>query len=134
MSIFTSSTSLPFSPTKPPPISAVKPSFPMMGFPPTTFFLAGALSLGLVISPPSSIALDTSTTLSSSTQLVQSLTEDCREVESQKRDGVLIAPELRSDEGVVEQAWEIVNESFLDPSGRRWSPQSWLVKFSSFDV
>ncbi|XP_074357784.1 carboxyl-terminal-processing peptidase 1, chloroplastic isoform X2 [Apium graveolens] len=125
--IFTSSTSLPFSPTKPPPISAVKPSFPMMGFPQPTFLLAGALSLGLVISTPSCIALESSTTLSSSAQLVQSSPEVCREEESEKRDG-LNAPELRSDEGVVEQAWEIVNESFLDPSGKRWSPQSWLQK------
>lgn len=126
MSIFTSSTSLPFSPTKPPPISAVKPSFPLMGFPQTTFLLAGALSLGLVISPPSCIALESSSTMSSSAQLVQSSTEACREEESEKRD-VVNAPELSSNQGVVEQAWEIVNESFLDPSGSRWSPQSWLV-------
>ncbi|KAK1382089.1 Carboxyl-terminal-processing peptidase 1, chloroplastic [Heracleum sosnowskyi] len=87
MSIFTSSASLPVSPTKPPPISAVKPTFP----------------------------------------LVQSSTEACREEDSEKRD-VVNAPELSSNEGVVEQAWEIVNESFLDPSGKRWSPQSWLQK------
>lgn len=103
-----------------------------MGFPQTTFLLAGALSLGLVITPPSCIALELSTGISSSAQLVQSSTEVCKEEESEKRDGVLIAPELRSDEGVVEQAWEIVNESFLDPSGKRWSPQSWLVKFCFF--
>lgn len=65
--------------------------------------------------------------ISSSAQLVQSSTEACREEDSEKRD-VVNAPELSGNEGVVEQAWEIVNESFLDPSGKRWSPQSWLQK------
>lgn len=129
MSIFTSSTSLPFSPTKPPPISAVKPSFPVMGLPQNTLLLAGVLSLGLVISPPSCIALESSRTISSA-QLVESSSEVCKEEESEKR-GVVTAPELVSNDGIVEQVWEIVNETFLDPSGSHWSPQSWLVKFSS---
>ncbi|KAL1826643.1 hypothetical protein ACET3Z_005055 [Daucus carota] len=126
MSIFISSTSLPLCPTKPPPISAVKASFPIMGFPPTTHLLAGALSLGLVLSPPC-ISLESSAMSSSAAQLVESSAEACGDEESVKRD-VVNAPELVSNDDVVEQAWEIVNESFLDPSGNRWSPRSWLQK------
>nr|XP_017227536.1 PREDICTED: carboxyl-terminal-processing peptidase 1, chloroplastic isoform X1 [Daucus carota subsp. sativus] len=126
MSIFISSTSLSLSPTKPPPISAVKASFPIMGFPPTTHLLAGALSLGLVLSPPC-ISLESSAMSSPAAQLVESSAEACGDKESVKRD-VVNAPELVSNDDVVEQAWEIVNESFLDPSGNRWSPRSWLQK------
>ncbi|XP_063943032.1 carboxyl-terminal-processing peptidase 1, chloroplastic isoform X2 [Daucus carota subsp. sativus] len=133
MSIFISSTSLSLSPTKPPPISAVKASFPIMGFPPTTHLLAGALSLGLVLSPPC-ISLESSAMSSPAAQLVESSAEACGDKESVKRD-VVNAPELVSNDDVVEQAWEIVNESFLDPSGNRWSPRSWLFsKMARYDM
>lgn len=68
---------------------------------------------------------------SSAAQLVESSAEACGDEESVKRD-VVNAPELVSNDDVVEQAWEIVNESFLDPSGNRWSPRSWLVRFRLF--
>lgn len=31
------------------------------------------------------------------------------------------------NEGIVEEAWQIVNDSFLDTGRHRWSPDSWLV-------
>lgn len=38
-----------------------------------------------------------------------------------------------TNEEIVEEAWEIVNEGFLDTDRHRWSPDSWLVRveFSS---
>ncbi|KAJ4976439.1 hypothetical protein NE237_001545 [Protea cynaroides] len=38
------------------------------------------------------------------------------------------APELVSNEAIVEEAWEIVNDSFLDVGKHRWSPERWLQK------
>lgn len=37
-------------------------------------------------------------------------------------------PEAVTNEGIVEEAWEIVNESFLDAGRHRWSPQTWQQK------
>lgn len=33
-----------------------------------------------------------------------------------------------TNEGIVEEAWQIVNDSFLDTGRHRWSPDSWLEK------
>lgn len=32
-----------------------------------------------------------------------------------------------TNEEIVEEAWQIVNDSFLETGGHRWSPDSWLV-------
>ncbi|XP_024024337.1 carboxyl-terminal-processing peptidase 1, chloroplastic isoform X1 [Morus notabilis] len=82
--------------------------------------LIGALSFGLLISSPSSLALHSPSSL-------QFPPEYCREQDSEDR------AETGSDsgftnEGVVEEAWEIVNDSFLDAGRRRWSPETWQRK------
>uniref|UniRef100_A0A6N2KKA5 PDZ domain-containing protein n=1 Tax=Salix viminalis TaxID=40686 RepID=A0A6N2KKA5_SALVM len=38
------------------------------------------------------------------------------------------APQVVTNEGIVEEAWEIVNDSFLDSGRRRWTPQTWQQK------
>ncbi|XP_009406283.1 carboxyl-terminal-processing peptidase 1, chloroplastic [Musa acuminata AAA Group] len=40
-----------------------------------------------------------------------------------------VLPESITNEGLVEEAWEVVNESFLpDAGGRSWSPEKWMQK------
>ncbi|KAB1221375.1 Carboxyl-terminal-processing protease [Morella rubra] len=80
--------------------------------------LSGALSIGFVLSSPSSIALESPT--------IQSPSESCREDERALK--VETAPEVMTNVGIVEEAWEIVNDSFLDTGRHRWSPQTWLRK------
>lgn len=38
------------------------------------------------------------------------------------------APELVTNEEIVKEAWEIVNDTFLGTDRNRWSPESWLKK------
>ncbi|KAK3024026.1 hypothetical protein RJ639_044128, partial [Escallonia herrerae] len=84
---------------------------------------AGALSIGLLVSPPFSIALD-----SPSVQTTPSASSEyCREDETEEKYAET-APELATNEAIVEEAWQIVNDSFLDTGSRRWSPQTWLQK------
>ncbi|GAB4831567.1 hypothetical protein Ancab_005579 [Ancistrocladus abbreviatus] len=90
-----------------------------------TRFLTGALSLSLLVSSPSSIALDS---ISNRTQLSPPTSaEYCREDEQEEREAE-IAPKLVTNEGIVEEAWGIVNDSFLNTSRRGWSPKIWLRK------
>ena len=87
--------------------------------------LTGALSFGLVISSPCSIALESlspSVPISSSSSI-----EYCREEDREEEETA--PPDLVTDEQIVEEAWEIVNDGFLD-THNRWSHQTWLV-FSS---
>jgi len=80
--------------------------------------LTGALSFGLLFFSPSSLALNSQSPLS---QPQPSSPEYCREEMFEK------APEPATNEGIVEEAWEIVNDSFLDTGRGRWSPKTWLV-------
>lgn len=80
----------------------------------------GALSLGLLLSSPSSLAIESPSP--------PTVPEYCREDE-----GDVIAepgaPEpVATNEGIVEEAWEIVNDSFLDTGGRSWLPENWKVR------
>ncbi|CAL9122172.1 unnamed protein product [Musa textilis] len=44
-----------------------------------------------------------------------------------------VLPESITNEGLVEEAWEVVNESFLpDAGGRSWSPEKWMQKKQDF--
>ncbi|KAF3449861.1 hypothetical protein FNV43_RR05940 [Rhamnella rubrinervis] len=83
--------------------------------------LAGALSFGLLVIPPTSIAFEASTVQSpsSSSYCLEEEPEDRAESES---DSVV------GNEGIVEEAWEIVNESFLNTARHRWSPEDWQRK------
>ena len=83
--------------------------------------LSGALSFGLLVIPPTSIAYEASAVQSppsSSSYCLEEVPEDRAESES---DSVV------RNEGIVEEAWEIVNESYLDTGRHRWSPEDWQV-------
>ncbi|CAL5412451.1 unnamed protein product [Camellia sinensis] len=51
----------------------------------------------------------------------------CRQ-EDQTEDRYETAPGLLTNEGIVDEAWEIVNDSFIDTGRHRWSPDTWLRK------
>ncbi|KAL2475079.1 Carboxyl-terminal-processing peptidase 1 [Abeliophyllum distichum] len=93
-----------------------------------------ALSLGLVFSSPSnSTALDSFPSISSSSislAELDSLKEEshCREEDMTNADLTAPVPETMTNEEIVEEAWQIVNDSFLDTGRHRWSPDTWLKK------
>jgi hypothetical protein len=37
------------------------------------------------------------------------------------------APEVVTNEGLVQEAWQIVNDDFLDTGRNRWSQDTWQV-------
>lgn len=96
-----------------------------------------ALSLGLVFSSPSnSTALDSFPLISSSsislTELNSVKRESyCREEDVADPDLTAPEPEEMTNEEIVEEAWQIVNDSFLDTGRHRWSRDTWLVRFNS---
>ncbi|KAM0938166.1 putative processing peptidase [Dioscorea sansibarensis] len=78
--------------------------------------IAGALSCVLFASPPSLAAS------SSSFSPPPPPSEICWEDKVFKEE----PPESLTNEGLVEEAWEVVNESFLGNTS--WSPEKWLEK------
>ena len=44
------------------------------------------------------------------------------------------AVEEVSNESVVQEAWQVVNENFLDARQHLWSADEWLVRWISFIV
>ncbi|XP_057419602.1 carboxyl-terminal-processing peptidase 1, chloroplastic [Lotus japonicus] len=83
--------------------------------------LAGALSFSLVFSSPPAIALEP---LSLPAPLSPS-SEACRDVVQPREDTVQT---VVTNEGLVEEAWQIVNDSFLDTGRHRWSQDTWQLK------
>lgn len=76
-----------------------------------------ALSLGLFCAfPPQSTALESP---AQQQELV------CREDDAYVEDK--LTGDAATNEEIVEEAWQIVNDSFLDTGRHRWSPDSWLV-------
>ncbi|KAL3520194.1 hypothetical protein ACH5RR_018343 [Cinchona calisaya] len=94
------------------------------------------LSFGLLFSSPPSFslsiahALDWPSAIRSSTSVsLMEKNPGCREEEEQEERTVISTPQVVSNEGIVEEAWEIVHDSFLDTTNRRrWSPETWLQK------
>lgn len=86
--------------------------------------LATTLSFGLFISPfPSSAFALQSPSLPVP---VSPSLETCRELEF--RDVMVpTAPEVVTNEGLVQEAWQIVNDDFLDTGSHRWSQDTWQV-------
>ncbi|CAN1150267.1 Carboxyl-terminal-processing peptidase 1, chloroplastic [Linum perenne] len=86
--------------------------------------LTGALSINLLIISPTAAALES--------PILQPppLSEYCREeaaaaaAEVAQRSG----PRVATNEKIVEEAWEIVNGSFLDVARHRWTPETWQRK------
>ncbi|KAH1134767.1 hypothetical protein AAZX31_05G153800 [Glycine max] len=72
--------------------------------------LGAALSFGLVFSFPS-----------------VSASQICRDVEP-IQETLQTAPEVVTNEGLVEEAWQIVNDTFLDTGRHRWSQDTWQLK------
>lgn len=88
--------------------------------------LTGALSFNLLLSSP--LALESSSSVQAvppSPSPSPSLTchggEDAAESEPRQ----VVA---KTNEGIVEEAWQIVNDSFLDTGRHRWTPQNWQRK------
>nr|XP_016484650.1 PREDICTED: carboxyl-terminal-processing peptidase 1, chloroplastic-like isoform X2 [Nicotiana tabacum] len=80
------------------------------------------LSLGLLVSAPNSIfALESPSVLESSNSV------NCPENEVEEVYTTEVSKAV-SNERIVEEAWQIVNDSFLNTSPRSWSPESWLKK------
>lgn len=85
--------------------------------------ITGALALRLLTSPPTSVALESPISPPSSSS---SSTELCREEAQEHMNET--GPKLITNEDIVEEAWDIVNDSFLDNGRHRWTPESWLQK------
>ncbi|KAK6124112.1 hypothetical protein DH2020_042138 [Rehmannia glutinosa] len=80
--------------------------------------LSIALSLGFFYaSPPDATSLELS-----NTQQELNCVED--EVYADDK----LTAEVVTNEEIVEEAWQVVNDSFLDTGRHRWSPDSWLKK------
>ncbi|KAK9022794.1 hypothetical protein V6N11_003036 [Hibiscus sabdariffa] len=93
--------------------------------------LTGALSLTLLVSFPSpSLSRDSPSFQSPRPpQVSNPLPDRCTEEEEEKQqDKVELKPEFVTNEEIVQEAWQIVNDSFLDTGRHRWSPQSWEQK------
>ncbi|XP_068664898.1 carboxyl-terminal-processing peptidase 1, chloroplastic-like isoform X2 [Aristolochia californica] len=78
--------------------------------------LAGSLSFLLLTSPHYSKAVDYP-----SLRLQSPSSDSCREELVEEE----VPPESITNEGIVEEAWEVVNETFLDAGRNRWSPDKW---------
>ncbi|XP_061362568.1 carboxyl-terminal-processing peptidase 1, chloroplastic [Gastrolobium bilobum] len=82
--------------------------------------LSGALSFGFLFSLPSAFALQPPS-------LPTLYSETCRDVQPQQ-DMLQTGPEVVTNEGLVEEAWQIVNDTFLDTGRHRWSQDTWQLK------
>ncbi|XP_031284463.1 carboxyl-terminal-processing peptidase 1, chloroplastic isoform X2 [Pistacia vera] len=88
----------------------------------------GALSLNLLLSSPSSLAIDSPSLQSTSPSPSDvSLTQSCRE-DDEIEALAQSESQVVTNEGIVEEAWQIVNDSFLDTGRHRWTPQNWQQK------
>ncbi|KAG4146373.1 hypothetical protein ERO13_D05G153300v2 [Gossypium hirsutum] len=93
--------------------------------------LSGALSLTLLVSSPSPALSSDSPPFQPPRppQLSTPLPDRCNEEEEEQlQNKVVLKPEFVTNEEIVQEAWQIVNDSFLDTGRHRWSPQSWEQK------
>ncbi|GKU92487.1 hypothetical protein SLEP1_g6204 [Rubroshorea leprosula] len=95
--------------------------------------LTGALSLTLLTSSPPSLALipPSGQTLQLPPPPSNNPPEGCSEDEERReleQDRAELKPEFVTNEGIVQEAWQIVNDSFFDSGRSRWSPESWQQK------
>lgn len=106
------------------PSSLKWPQKPTIG----TAITGAALSLGLLLSSPSPLSFALDSISSPSVQSNPLSSEFCQEDEEREFGAQMAAPNLATNEGIVEEAWQIVNDGFLDSVRHRWSPDSWLRK------
>ncbi|CAJ1938412.1 unnamed protein product [Sphenostylis stenocarpa] len=100
---------LKLSPPPPPPLTLSKPHLPLRNT-----LLGAALSFGLLFSFPSVSAL-------------QLPAQPCSHLQP-PQETLQIAPEVVTNQGLVEEAWQIVNDTFLDTGRHRWSQDTWQLK------
>ncbi|XP_022994793.1 carboxyl-terminal-processing peptidase 1, chloroplastic [Cucurbita maxima] len=90
--------------------------------------LSGVLSFGLLFHSPLSVALDYSSVEIFSLSADSSPSDSSAScVEDELPDfgnSETVSPPV-SNEDIVQEAWEIVNDSFLDAGHHRWSPEAW---------
>ncbi|MED6124448.1 Carboxyl-terminal-processing peptidase 1, chloroplastic [Stylosanthes scabra] len=88
--------------------------------------ISGALSFGLFFSlpfpPPSSSAATAALLEPPPSPSLQS----CRDVVEPQQEELF--PEVVTNEGLVQEAWQIVNDTFLDAGRHRWSQDAWQMK------
>nr|GEW00374.1 carboxyl-terminal-processing peptidase 1, chloroplastic [Tanacetum cinerariifolium] len=110
-------------PPPPPPQTTIK-HHPFKTPPFIQSLTTAALSVTLFFTPltpftpPLSLALDNPSS---------GYPTECRE-EDKLRDEVGKGSEMVSNEEIVNEAWQIVNEGFLGSDTTRWSPELWLRK------
>lgn len=88
------------------------------------------LAFGLFFSSPvsalSSVAVNSPLSIQSSPSV--SLLESSASCREEEEEETVNAPKLLTNHSIVEEAWQIVYDSFLDTTTRhRWSPETWLV-------
>ncbi|XP_022955147.1 carboxyl-terminal-processing peptidase 1, chloroplastic isoform X1 [Cucurbita moschata] len=90
--------------------------------------LSGVLSFGLLFHSPLSVALDYSSVEIFSLSADSSPSDSSAScVEDELPDfgnAETVSPPV-TNEDIVQEAWEIVNDSFLDAGHHRWSPEAW---------
>ncbi|XP_023542920.1 carboxyl-terminal-processing peptidase 1, chloroplastic [Cucurbita pepo subsp. pepo] len=90
--------------------------------------LSGVLSFGLLFHSPLSVALDYSSVEIFSLSADSSPSDSSAScVEDELPDfgnSETVSPPV-TNEDIVQEAWEIVNDSFLDAGHHRWSPEAW---------
>ncbi|RWW38705.1 hypothetical protein BHE74_00056046 [Ensete ventricosum] len=92
--------------------------------------VAGALSFSLAASL--SLFDAAAVEIPSLADLPPPTSDFCREDDGEMA-SIDVLPESITNEGLVEEAWEVVNESFLpDAGGRSWSPEKWMQKKQDF--
>ncbi|KAK6917232.1 Tail specific protease, partial [Dillenia turbinata] len=123
MRIVLCNTSLKQTPT--PPLCSSPPSRHAWHHKTLIRTLSSVLSFALILSPPS-LSLESPILQTTSPSSGQFELEECREDEREEE--LETPPDLASNEEIVDEAWQIVNESFLDYGRHRWSPETWLQK------
>ncbi|QCD84541.1 carboxyl-terminal-processing peptidase 1, chloroplastic [Vigna unguiculata] len=96
-------------PSQPPPSTLSKHHLPLRNT-----LLGAALSFGLLFSFPSVSAL-------------QLPSQPCPHHQP-PQETLQTAPEVVTNQGLVEEAWQIVNDTFLDTGRHRWSQDTWQLK------
>ncbi|XP_014509729.1 carboxyl-terminal-processing peptidase 1, chloroplastic [Vigna radiata var. radiata] len=99
----------PPSPSPPPPSTLSKHHLPLRNT-----LLGAALSFGLLFSFPSVSAL-------------QLPSQPCPHRQP-PQETLQTTPEVVTNQGLVEEAWQIVNDTFLDTGRHRWSQDTWQLK------
>nr|XP_043624478.1 carboxyl-terminal-processing peptidase 1, chloroplastic isoform X1 [Erigeron canadensis] len=125
MRVFLCNPSSPSLPLPPPPQTTIHHPLPHHTHKPSLLhsLTGAAISINLFFSPFSPLPPPPSF---ASSFVNPECTEQDQRIEQERM--LQKAPELVTNEDIVKEAWQIVNDSFLASDHTRWSPQSWLQK------